>query len=158
MDKDCFTERIVQLEGMLYAVARTHFPSVHDCADAVQETVLRAWKSRHTLKNDAHFKTWLVRIEINVCRSMYRKHSRVVVVERLEEKGMEAADPMLYEGVLSLDIRHRLPFVLYHVEGYSIAEVAMMLRVPRGTVLSRLHRARRKLREVYGEEVTQHAR
>jgi len=156
MDKETFTEKILQMEGSLYAVARTHFASSHDCADAVSETVLRAWKSRHTLRDEAYFTTWVTRIAINQCRTMRRRTSRVFPVEEIPETPQDIADPLLYDGVMALDLKYRLVFVLHHVEGYTAGEIARMLGAPRGTVLSRLHRARQKLQKFYGEEACQH--
>lgn len=153
MDKQAFGEKIMQMEPTLYGVARTFFTSPHDCADAVQEAVLRAWKARHTLQNEAYFKTWVVRILINQCKTMHRQRARVVLAEVVPEPptpedGMDA----LREAIAALALPYRLPLLLYYIEGYSTKEIAGMLRLPKGTVVSRLHRARKLLRDAQCSE------
>lgn len=152
MNKDDFTAQIMQIEGALYGVARTYLQSPHDCADAVQEAVLSAWKSRHRLRQAEYFKTWMIRIVINQCKTMIRKRDRLVPMEAVPEPPPDATDPLLYEGVMALDIKYRLPFVLHYVEGYATKEIAGMLHLPKGTVLSRLHRARQLLKETWSEK------
>lgn len=153
MDKQEFSSRIMEMEGTLHSVARTFFASPHDCADAVQEAVLKAWQGRHTLRNDAYFGTWVVRILMNQCKSMYRQRARQVPVAQVPEAS-EAPQPdlALRDAVMGLDLLYRLPFVLHYVEGYSTQEIAGILRVPKGTILSRLHRARKQLGHVLSEE------
>lgn len=159
MDKEWFTNEILQMEASLYCVARTYFPSIHDCADAVQEAILLAWKNRHTLKNIAYFKTWLIRILINQCKNMLKQRIRVIPVQDVPEPPPDTTDPWLYESVMLLDQKYRLPFVLYHVEGYATKEIAQIMSIPKGTVVSRLHRARQQLKETWaGQEVCQYGK
>lgn len=151
MNKEEFSARIQAMEGTLYGVARTYLPISADCADAVQEAVLKAYKSLGSLRQEEWLETWVVRILINECRRLLRKAKRTVLMARVPEPGAPSgADPALYEAVSALDIRYRAPFTLYHLEGYSVAEIAAMLRLPQGTVTSRLQRARRILRDILG--------
>lgn len=153
MDKQTFADQILAMEPTLYGIARTFFSSAHDCADAVQEAVLKAWKGRASLKNPAYFKTWVVRILINQCKTMYRQRARWVPMETVPEtEPAELPDTALRDAVMALPLPHRLPFVLHYVEGYAVQEIAALLRLPRGTVLSRLHRARQLLKKACGEE------
>lgn len=161
MDKQAFSERILQMEPALYSVARTYLHTPHDCADAVQEAVLKAWASRHTLRREDAFRPWVIRILINQCNTQLRRGKRMVPVESVPDTpAPPEADPWLHEAVMALDIKYRAPFVLHYVEGYTTAEIGHMLHIPKGTVLSRLHRARRVLQadwrhteeEVFGHE------
>lgn len=154
MDKQAFGEKMMQIEPTLYGIARTFFSSSHDCADAVQEAVLRAWKARNTLQNEAYFKTWVVRILINQCKTMHRQRARVVPVETVPEPPPVPDDGMaaLREDIAALALPYRLPFLLHYVEGYSTKEIAALMRIPKGTVVSRLHRARKLLRDAHNLE------
>lgn len=157
MDKQTFTEQLIAIETSLYAVARTFFPSPHDCGDAVQEATLKAWRGLHLLRDKALFKPWITRILINQCHTMCRQRNRVTLVETIPEAPGPTEDPLLYEGVMALDIRYRLPFVLHYVEGYKTREIGQMLHLPKGTVLSRLSKARAMLKEtIQLEEVPRH--
>lgn len=154
MNKEEFAARMEAMQDTLYGVSRTYLRGSTDCADAIQEAVLKAWKSLASLRHDAYFETWIVRILINECKSVLRRTKRTVLMADLPDSLVpQGAEPAVYEAIYSLDIRYRSPFVLHHVEGYSVLEVAHMLRLPKGTVTSRLHRARRLLQQAFGGDL-----
>ncbi len=154
MDKDEFSERILAMEGSLYGVARTYLKTPHDCADAVQEAVLKAWKARRQLRSPDLFKTWVTRILINECKTMLRKGTRTVLIAEVDDTLLapdNEGDSLALEALGALDLKYRAAFVLHYIEGYSTKEIAEILRVPKGTVVSRLHRARQILKDHYDE-------
>lgn len=155
MDKQAFTERLIACERTLYRVSCAMLRDEADRRDALQETALKAFTKWHTLRDSALFGTWITRILINECRNIQRRQQRVSPVESVAE----AAIPMeahtdLRQAMDGLPERHRLPLLLHYLEGYSLAEVAGMLRIPLGTVKYRLHAARKALRlQLEDEEV-----
>lgn len=148
MDKEEFTRAVLEYESTLYRVAKSMLGSEADCADAAQNALLRAWEKQHTLRVTAYFKTWLTRILINECRAMLRQRARFVPLEEEAAEGEIAPerDSGLYEAVMGLDVKYRVPFVLYYIEGFRTREIASMLKLPEGTVKTRLRRAREILR------------
>ena len=148
MDKEEFTRAVLEYESTLYRVAKSMLGSEADCADAAQNALLRAWEKQHTLRDTAYFKTWLTRILINECRAMLRQRARSVPLEEEAAEGEIAPerDSGLYEAVMGLDVKYRVPFVLYYIEGFRTREIASMLKLPEGTVKTRLRRAREILR------------
>lgn len=148
MDKEEFTRAVLEYESTLYRVAKSMLSSEADCADAAQNALLRAWERLHTLRDPAYFKTWLTRILINECRAMLRQRARFVPLEEEAAEGEIAPerDSGLYEAVMGLDVKYRVPFVLYYIEGFRTREIASMLKLPEGTVKTRLRRAREILR------------
>ena len=153
MDDQVWVERMREAETSLYHVACAILSSEADRRDAMQETALRAWEHRRSLRNEAYFKTWVTRIAVNVCRDVLRKNRRIVPVETLPESPAPESPTELYATIESLPERLRLPLVLYYLEGYSVEETARALGVPSGTVKFRLHEARKALRiELDGEE------
>lgn len=148
MDKEEFTRAVLEYESTLYRVAKSMLGSEADCADAAQNALLRAWEKQHTLRDTAYFKTWLTRILINECRAMLRQRARFVPLEEEAAEGEIAPerDSGLYESVMGLDVKYRVPFVLYYIEGFRTREIASMLKLPEGTVKTRLRRAREILR------------
>ena len=144
MDKEEFTRAVLEYESTLYRVAKSMLGSEADCADAAQNALLRAWEKQHTLRDTAYFKTWLTRILINECRVMLRQRARFVPLEEEAAEGEIAPerDSGLYEAVMGLDVKYRVPFVLYYIEGFRTREIASMLKMPEGTVKTRLRRAR----------------
>ena len=152
MNKQIFTARAMACERRLYRIARTLLRCDADCEDAVQEALLRAWAKRHTLREEQFFETWLVRILINECKNILRR--RPANTEPLPESlAAPAADPVLMNALMNLPEKHRIPVELHYIEGYSIREIAGVLRLPEGTVKWRLSRGRTLLKQELGEEV-----
>ena len=124
----------------------------HLAADAVQETFLRAYRSLGSFRSECSEKTWLMRIAVNVCRSMYRRswmrhEDRQITLDQLPEPAC-SADYGLIE--LTLEVmrlpRHLLEAVLLHdYQGCTVREIGEMLGIPYQTVTSRLQSAHKKL-------------
>ena len=145
MDKADFTSRVLSAENSLYRIAKCVLIHDADCEDAVQETILRAWEKRDTLRQPEYFKTWLTRILINECNRLARKRPDTVDIETcgtLAAPDGGKVDMELRESLLGLPRKLRTAVVLYYIEGYSVQETARLTRVPEGTVKSRLSRAR----------------
>ena len=148
MDREAFAARGAACERKLYRVARTMLRSDADCEDAVQEALMRAWKNRDSLREHRYFDTWLVRILINECRNLHRRKPATVPLEVAEATPVpEAEGSAALTALDGLSEKLRLAMVLHYVEGYSVGEIAKLLRIPAGTVKWRLHQGRRQLRE-----------
>ncbi len=147
MTKEWFVEQIEQLQGRLYRVALCMLRNDADVQDALQETVLKAWEKRHTLRNEAYFGTWVTRIAINTCKQMYRQNQRIVLMDELPETPTTSDGITLKMLIECLPDKLRLPFVLYYSEGMDTAEVAGALHLTATAVRSRIHRAKIILRK-----------
>ena len=153
MTREAFGQRVMALEGLLYRVARSQCVCRADCEDAVQEALRRAWQHRDRLHDEDTFQAWLVRILLNVCHDQARRARRVVPMEHLPERGVtDAQEHPLLDALNTLPPELRSLLVLHHVEGWDIEALSKLLRVPRGTVKSRLARARQLLRRAYDGE------
>lgn len=158
MNQQTFAAEVLAAEGSLYRVARTILPYGSDCEDAVQEAICKAWEKRNTLRQPEYFRTWLTRILIHECYRLARSRPDSVPLEDCEQLLTTEGEPVdmdLRRAVLSLPAKFRLPVVLYYVEGYSVGETAQLLRIPAGTVKSRLNKARKMLRETLQEREEQ---
>ena len=155
MTSEAFTEAISEMVQTLYRVSCSQLSVEADREDAVQETLRRAWEKRASLKNDHHLQTWVIRILINVCHDIRRERLRMIPTEDLTEPvsnaQTDAAD--LRECLFQLDERERIPIILHYIEGYEVKQIAAILRIPQGTVKSRLDRGRRQLKDICREEV-----
>lgn len=153
MTQEAFEERIVSLSAMLYYVSFSLLPGHADREDAVQECLHKALVRRHQLRDETQLKPWLTRILVNECHNIIRRKRREQPMESVVAPAApEAADPWLYEGVMGLPEKLRVPFVLHYLQGYTIRETAQALRAPQSTVKSRLSRARALLAgEMEGE-------
>lgn len=142
-----FTGRIVAMQDTLYRVSTTILPQLCDREDAVQGAIEKAFLKREKLRNERALEAWLTRILINECYAILRKRKRETLFDDPPERETAPdANPDLYQLFTSLEEKYRLPMVLYYVEGYSVEEVSHMLRLPKGTIKSRLHRGRELLR------------
>ena len=152
MNKDFFVKEIEAHSGMLYRVAYTILRNDDACKDALQDTALKAWEKRGTLKELRYFRTWITRILINTCYDTQRKRRRMVSIEDVPEPQVAAPDISLAMALQSLPEKLRLPLVLYYSEGLTYAEIAQTLRLPMATVRGRIHRAKGQLRKELGAE------
>lgn len=150
MDRDKFTQKVLETETTLYRVAKSILLNDADCEDAAQEAVLKAYEKIGSLRDERYFTTWLVRILINECYRKKRKSVNIVPIDEYSENlAAESGGEYsyLYGAVMSLKPKIRIAVVLHYIEGYSVEETAKILRIPAGTVKSRLHSGRRILRE-----------
>lgn len=154
MTKEEFSRRIIGMMDVLYRVSWSQLPQQADREDAVQETIRRAWEKRDQLRDERYMQTWVIRILLNVCDTIRKRAGRMIPTEKLPQQPEEksSATPLL-DTLMLLEEKFRLPLQLRYVEGYDVAEVARMLRLPQGTVKSRLVRGREKLRAALKEEV-----
>lgn len=149
-DTGAFAALIEENKMALRRIAHGFFESEEDVADVLQETVLNAFEHLPELKNARYFKTWLVRILINNCNSLYRENRRSVPFEELPETLPAAPPPSdleFFEMLRSLPPDSRLIFQLYYGERFTTREIAGMLKMNESTVKSRLSRGKKQLRE-----------
>ena len=153
MTKHEFEQNIIASQNSLYRVARGYLRSEQDCLDAVSEAVLKAWQKLPSLRGEQYFNTWLTRILIRECINIQRKQKRVTPVETIPERTQPPGGSAELAQVLdTLPAKLRTPTVLHYMEGYDVADIAHILHTTKGTVCSRLHRARAALRAVLKEE------
>jgi RNA polymerase sigma-70 factor (ECF subfamily) len=162
----------------LYTIARRLVGN--DAEDAVQDALLKGYRSFDRLERPAAGPAWLTSILVNVCRDRGRARTRApaeVSLEAVEDyslyRRIADEDPFPYSDSLHLDFldlfraedvravlarlpdRYRVPLVLVYVDDFATKEVARLLGAPLGTVLSRLHRGRKLFERelwVYAEE------
>lgn len=150
--KSSFEKLILGHKLLMYRVAKTILMNDEDCADAMQEAIIKAYQKIDTLREPAYFKSWLCRIVLNECYQLLRQKKNVVNMEEwLEPQIMEAGyeefevEQMLCK--LSEDQSQLLK--LFHIEGMSILELSQVYGVPENTIKTRLRRAREKMRELW---------
>ena len=148
LDREAFCRLVTEQETLLYNVGRTMLGNDADCRDAIQEAVLSAWKGIGRLRETRYFKTWLVRILINQCNTLLRKR-RYTDELQANMPSLAADDEQLAvrQAVEALPPKLKPVVVLYYYEDFSIEDTARALGIPRGTVKSRLSKARNCLRQ-----------
>ena len=155
MDAQTFQREALKHERLLYHISYAMLRSDADCADAVQEALLRAWQHRAELRRMSLFRAWLCRILVNTCNDMLKKRGklRLVPLEEAEPVGTWEQDTLaLREAIEKLPPEQHACIVMQYLEGISVAEIAETLGIPEGTVKTRLMYGRRHLSELLGEE------
>lgn len=155
MDAVTFQTEAMRQERLMYYLSYSMLNNNEDCADAVQETLARAWQKRNTLRDESKFKSWLMRILVNTCNDMLRKKQRQRQVPLEEDTA--AVDPPsspvpLREAIDMLKPEWRAVIILHYLEGYSINDMAEVLGAPTGTIKSRMKHARSRLCVLLQEE------
>lgn len=159
----------------LYAAAQRMTRNRQDAEDLLQETYLRAFRGFASFEDGSNLRAWLYRIMTNAFINQYRKRQREVITvpeeetpdwwlyERLGEAAVTpSAESTVLDGLPSEDVQRaledlpeifRIPVLLADVEEFSYKEIAEMLDIPIGTVMSRLHRGRKALQRALWSSV-----
>ena len=147
MDKQTFTDKVIESEQTLYRISMSILKNETDCEDAVQDAILTAYSKLDTLKNEEYFKTWLVRILINTCNRAAKKKSRFVFGKAVEEESVpdSAVGTEVRLAIEKLKPKIRVVVVMKYIEGFSVKEIKDILKIPEGTVKSRLAQGRKQL-------------
>jgi RNA polymerase sigma-70 factor, ECF subfamily len=166
-DREAFRGLVERYQRKVAALALGMLRNREDALDIVQDTFTKAFQSLDKFKGDSSFYTWIYRIGVNLCIDHQRRESRYVQVGGdLDEPGEEVAPPSpedlerdepfetarsteigthLVEAINELTPEHRAVILLREVDGLSYEEISQVLDCPKGTVMSRLHYARRQL-------------
>lgn len=145
-----FTAAAERYLDMVYRIALNWFRRSADAEDAAQTVMLRLWQSETTFADEEHLRRWLVRVTLNVCKDISRSpwHRRTVSLEACPEPVFSTPERgELYQAVMALPVKYRMPLYLYYYEGYSVTEVGELLHLKVSTVQTRLARGRAKLKQ-----------
>ena len=177
---NAFTADAMQFGPQLFSTALRMTRNRADAEDLVQETFVKAWRSFATFQEGTNLRAWLFRIMTNTFINKYNAQQRRPQETELDEveelflfrhlgafdqsKMTQSAEDQLLEFFTDDEVKNaieelpemfRIPVLLSDVDGFSYKEIAEMLDVPIGTVMSRLHRGRKmmqKLLYVYAKE------
>ena len=148
MTNEAFARQVIAMQATLYRVSASILRQECDREDAVQSCIEHAWRKRGQLRDESKLHAWLTRILINECYAILRDRRRMTPVESVPDMpAPPSANPDLYRFFTGLSEKLRLPMVLYYVEGLNVEEIAEILRLPQGTVKTRLMRGRERMRE-----------
>ena len=153
-DRYAFEELFYRHQRQLYRLAHLTSRDPDDAADALQDAMLAAHRTAHSFRHDSAVSSWLYRIVVNACLDRLRRN-KSRACEELDDQLPGATDPtarvdtaiVVERALMRLPVEQRAAVVAVDMQGYSVAEAALMLGVAEGTVKSRCSRARTKLAE-----------
>ena len=151
MDEQEFEQAIRRLQTPMYRTAVSILWNDEDAADAIQEAILRAWQKRRSLRSAEAFDMWLMRILLNECRNTQRRNRLRAMPLEADVAEASAPDTDLRDALRRLPEKYRTPLLLHTLDGYSVAEVARMLRVPESTARGRIYQGRKQLKTLLEE-------
>jgi len=149
-DHDAFTTLVDLTIVRLDAAARLIVRDPELARDAVQDTLIRAWRDLPGLRDPDRFDAWLHRLMVNACLDLTRRGRRRAIevditpidAPVVSDMAADVADRELLDGALRrLDPPHRAVVVLHYFLGMPLPEVAASMGIPLGTAKSRLHYA-----------------
>lgn len=152
MTQEAFEAEVTRLTQSMYRVSFALLPRLQDRQDAVQNAILKAWQHKDRLRDEGSFAPFLLKVLVNECHTIHRKTRRELYIP-IPEEGADLPDTALREAVSALPEKLKTAVVLHYMEGAKEEEIARILRIPRGTVKSRLNRARMLLQKALSEEV-----
>lgn len=139
----------------IYRVAYSWTKNTDDANDVTQDVLIQLYKTKKEFESDSHMKNWLIKVTVNCCKMIFRSPwSKMEDIENYGETlGFEDESYLdLFQAVMNLDKKYRVPLMLFYYEGYSTAEIASLLGIPEKTVSTRLFRAKGRLRNYLKEE------
>ncbi|QED27900.1 sigma-70 family RNA polymerase sigma factor [Microvenator marinus] len=174
-DRDAFRQLVERYQRRVYSICYGMLKNADDSMDVSQEVFVKVYRYLEKFNFQSSFYTWLYRITVNMCIDHIRKNQRVKKVEYDDgisrEDGDEHTLPStlglnpdkvygrkelrakMLEALDSLGEKHRTILILREVDGLSYEEIADVLNISKGTVMSRLFHARRYFQEAIGEYV-----
>lgn len=160
-DSDAVEALVRACQPAVFRLALSILDDPAEAEEAAQDTLVAALNALSGFRGEAAFTTWLYRITVNVCRGRLRRQrararlrSALAGVLRAagaqprpeETAAQRERETALWQAVQTLDEKHRLPLVLFYYHELPALEIAQILGVSEGTVHSRLHTARQRLR------------
>ena len=150
MTEQEFQTAMDELGDSVFRLAYSWLKNRADAEDVMQETLLKLYLEPKPFESREHRQRWVFRVASNECRKLLRTpwKRRTGPLEDADEAAVfdQPAQSELFQEVMSLPAKYRVPLYLYYYEGYSVDEVGELLKLKASTVQTRLARARAKLK------------
>ena len=168
-DRDAFNELVARYQNKVINISYNLLSDSEDALDASQEVFIKIYRNISTFRESSSLSTWIYRITVNICRDTLRKRQRTADTVSITGEDDETQDipdtgssPELMtehtelqlavrRAIAELSDEYKTVLTLCDIEGMSYDDISAILRIPTGTVKSRLNRARAALRKKISE-------
>ena len=156
MTDNQFIQCVKRNSDRLYLIALSFTKNSSDSEDIVQNVFLKLWKSQKNFESDNHLDNWLTVVCANeskdYIKSPFRKRN-VPLDEAVHISILDDTDKIdLFKAVMSLPTKERTVIHLFYYEDLNVKQISSVLKMKESAVKTRLHRARKKLKEILGDE------
>lgn len=149
-----FAEEVQAYKHNLFRVAMSILKNYADAEDAVGECILQAFIHRSSLRSFDRLKPWIMKILVRECYRIQKKRQRIEYHDDIQpfDQGKNDEYRELWDIIDKLPERYRIVVTLFYYENLDTADIAGILKIPVGTVKSRLARARAKMKQELSDE------
>jgi len=169
-DRQAYRQLVEKYQQRIYSIAFGVLHSREDSLDVVQDVLIKAYRKLDKFRGTSSFYTWLYRITVNMAIDCCRKRKRTVEVEYDDQIGTEEEvdrrslqatsenpaeslerkelNKMVMDAIASLPEEQKAVIILREIEGLAYEEISKVTGISMGTVMSRLHYGRKKLRDI----------
>lgn len=157
-DKEALLSLIMAQQADFYKLAYVYMKNEQDAMDALQDMIVVVYDNISKLKKDEVFYSWSKTILVNTCKAKLKKNKKVVSIEEIKEQKAEdfhdnSVDKILLNKYLStLSLKHQEVIKLRYYMDFDYETISQVLKIPLGTVKSRLNAGMTKLKEALGGE------
>lgn len=160
VDPNEFEKIYEQYKDMLYRIAFSYLKNNCEVEDVLQEVFIRRLYKAPSFESENHEKYWMIRLTINlsknVLKSFWRKHigaiDESVIANDMGQFDLSKSESALFDTIMSLPDKQKIAIYLHYYEGYSVKEIALILKCKESAIKMRLKKGRELLKLQMNEE------
>lgn len=156
MTKEQFSELAAVHADTIFRIAFHYSKNAADADDIVQNVLLKLYRTDKIFESDEHIRNWLIRVAVNESKKLLLSpwFQRTAPIEEYTQQldFTEPGQSELFQAVMALPKKYRVPIYLYYYEDYSVKEIAEICGRRESTIQTQLMRARKKLKENLQED------
>lgn len=156
MTNDEYIRVVKRNSNRIYLIALSYLKNHDDAEDVMQDVFLKLWKTSKQFNSDEHLDKWLVITCVNKCKDHFRLPFVKNSVALEDSKELYTFDNIknfdLFNAIMSLPQKERLVVHLFYYEDMSVDEISKVTKIKPSAVKTRLHRARKNLKSILGDE------
>ncbi len=149
-------KRVIGLFGRnVFNTAYCYMKSYADAEDIRQETFIKLYTCGKSFESDEHIKAWLLRVTVNLCKNTLKSYRYRMVVpldKAYDIEAEKACDDDFVSYLFRLKPKYRIALYMHYYEGFSVKEIASATGDKESTILSRLSRGRKQLKDILLKE------